>query len=259
MRKIMLNNMAAGFPADETFVRTVDEHRECLQQVCRGLFGSNAVILSGLEVTHAGGTEPTTTLSAGYAWIDGDIVFFEGRVEAGTYQKDKIHLHGMSEEEETGTYHSGAVLPTYRHKVGVVVFGGVSGHAGVLFTPLNSMKRISEERVLPVENGGGTLRVQRGINSTSLRGEVLVYPGEVDNRWLKVGSLQIPGEWQQGKQMIFAAVAEEIPTGIIPPTVIEAVAAYVKITSTGDVQVRVQGPVAALSDGKMKIYVNVNF
>lgn len=259
MRKIMLDNMAAGFPADETFVRTVDEHRECLQQLCRGLFGSNAVILSGLEVTHAGGTEPTTTLGAGYAWIDGDIVFFERRVEVGTYQDDKIHLHGKAEEGETGTYHSGAVLPTYSHKVGVVVFGGVSGMAGLLFTPLTRMQRIGGKRSLHIENGDGNLLVQKGFDSTSLRGEILAYPGTVDNRWLTVGTLKIPNEWQQGKQMIFAAVAEEIPTGIIPPTVIEAVAAYVKITSTGDVQVRVQGPVAALSDGKMKIYVNVNF
>lgn len=256
MRKILLDNMAAGFPADETFVRTVDEHRECLQQVCRGLFGSNAVILSGLEVWHVGGTEPTTTLGAGYAWIDGDIVFFERRVEAGTYQKDKIHLHGKSEEEETGTYHSGAVLPTYRHKVGVVAFGGVPGIAGLLFTPLARMHRIDGERVLPVENGEGTLRVHRDINDTSLRGEILAYSGAVDNRWLTVGNLQIPGEWQQGKQMIFAAVAEELGGG---HDIIEAITAYVKITAKGEIQVRVQGPVIALSGGKMKIYVNVTF
>lgn len=256
MRKILLGNMAAGFPADETFVRTVDEHRECLQQVCRGLFGSNAVILSGLEVWHAGGTEPTTTLGAGYAWIDGDIVFFERRVEVGTYTKDKIHLHGVSEISETGTYHNGNVLPTYKYRVGVVVFGSVPGSAGLLFTPLARMHRIDGERVLPVENGEGTLRVHRDINGTSLRGEILAYSGAVDNRWLTVGNLQIPGEWQQGKQMIFAAVAEELGGG---HDIIEAITAYVKITAKGEIQVRVQGPVIALSGGKMKIYVNVTF
>ena len=109
MRKIMLNNMAAGFPADETFVRTVDEHRECLQQLCRGLFGSKAVILSGVEREVKDGV---AILTEGYVWFDGDLMYIERTKFEYLAPAEHIWL-GKGKQTLMGVYYNGEEKACY--------------------------------------------------------------------------------------------------------------------------------------------------
>jgi hypothetical protein len=138
MRKIMLNNMAAGFPADETFVRTVDEHRECLQQVCRGLFGSNDVILSGVEQQVEGGV---TVLTEGYVWLNGDLRHIGRTKFEHLVLKEHIWL-GVTGETLMGVYYNGEEKACYDDDWCYAVESENPGLPGAILHNYKKFKRV---------------------------------------------------------------------------------------------------------------------
>ena len=131
MRKIMLNNMAAGFPADETFVRTVDEHRECLQQLCRGLFGSNAVILSGVEREVK----------------DGDLMYIERTKFEYLAPAEHIWL-GKGKQTLMGVYYNGEEKACYDYNSCYAVAIDNPGMHGAILRNYNDFKRVKPLELL---------------------------------------------------------------------------------------------------------------
>lgn len=144
MRKIMLNNMAAGFPADETFVRTVDEHRECLQQLCRGLFGSNAVILSGVEREVEDGV---AVLTEGYVWLYGDLRYIERTKFEYLASPEHIWL-GAGEQTLMGVYYNGEEKACYDYNSCYAVATDNPGLPGIILRNYNSFKRVKPLELL---------------------------------------------------------------------------------------------------------------
>ena len=144
MRKIMLNNMAAGFPADETFVRTVDEHREFLQQLCRGLFGSNDVILSGVEQQVEDGV---TVLTEGYVWLNGDLMYIERTKFEYLAPAEHIWL-GAGGQTLMGVYYNGEEKACYDYNSCYAVAIDNPGMPGAILRNYNSFKRVKPLELL---------------------------------------------------------------------------------------------------------------
>jgi len=144
MRKIMLNNMAAGFPADETFVRTVDEHRECLQQLCRGLFGSKAVILSGVEREVKDGV---AILTEGYVWFDGDLMYIERTKFEYLAPAEHIWL-GKGKQTLMGVYYNGEEKACYDYNSCYAVAIDNPGMPGAILRNYNDFKRVKPLELL---------------------------------------------------------------------------------------------------------------
>ena len=123
MKQIYLENTAKGFPADDNLLKTIEEQREALRQVCISLFGlTETVILSGLELTTAGrGAEIVTTLSSGYVWLLGEVLAVDEQIWNFEARPEHIWL-GKAGEEITATYENGEELPTYRDNRGYAVY-----------------------------------------------------------------------------------------------------------------------------------------
>lgn len=136
--------MAAGFPADETFVRTVDEHRECLQQLCRGLFGSNDVILSGVEREVKDGV---AILTEGYVWFDGDLMYIERTKFEYLAPAEHIWL-GRRKQTLMGVYYNGEEKACYDYDSCYAVAIDNPGMPGAILRNYNSFKRVKPLELL---------------------------------------------------------------------------------------------------------------
>lgn len=117
MNKIIFANTEAGFPADEQFMRVVDEHRETIVQLCFALFGERNVILSGLEVSYTtkkenGITVHTTVVNEGVVWFNRDIRYVDRTELKGKVNIESIFLVPMVKTIK-GTYHNGETHYTY--------------------------------------------------------------------------------------------------------------------------------------------------
>lgn len=120
MNKIIFDNTAAGFPADEQFMRVVDEHREAIVQLCFALFGDRKVILSGLEVTHTskeenGVTTHTTVINEGAVWFNRDVRYVNRTELEGKVDIESIFLTSVT-NSIAGIYHNGETHDTYSNK-----------------------------------------------------------------------------------------------------------------------------------------------
>ncbi len=144
MKRIIFDNVGKGFPADENFMRLVDETQSAMRMLCSVLFGEERVILAGLEVERSTGHgNPIVALSEGYAWIYNDIYYVERQQFDGDVLPDHI-LIGTRQQEIESIYHNGEQLPAYRGIETYVVVKSNPGLPGVKLNSLTSFKRIKK-------------------------------------------------------------------------------------------------------------------
>lgn len=144
MRRILLGNMAAGFPADETFVRTVDEYRECLRLLCRGLFGDRTVILSGVEREVKDGV---AILTEGYVWFGDDLMYIERTKFEYLAPAEHIWL-GRRSQILTGVYYNGEEKACYDYDSCYAVAIDNPGMAAAILRNYNELKRVKPLELL---------------------------------------------------------------------------------------------------------------
>lgn len=200
MRKIILDNLASGFPADENFAKMVAEQSDMIKQLCMSLFGDETVILSGLEViTRGSGSSATTTIEEGYVWLFSELVKVDREVLNGIVPLSNIWL-GLGGEAINGTYHTGVVMPTYKTDKGYITASANVGMAGAILRRLSEARRADLWGKRFAVMGSGVPGVATNIVA-NIKDGVLTLSGTVNmplhtifDRWATLGSIgQING------------------------------------------------------------------
>lgn len=241
MKKIIFDNTAKGFPADENFMRATDEVREGLEQLCLGLFGDSAtVILSGLELIKRGrGANITTTLSGGYVWAFGSLLAIEQQVWSGDVPAHDIWI-GQTEKRIVATYENGESLSAYINKKGYVVVSSNPGMAGAILRGYAAAKRISllnNTWRLPSLAPGVEVSVQAtsGLGGLSLSGTATIIEEAIPNGdWLPIGNVQSGfGQYAEPREAIYVAAVEyKEPIDRVPVAKVGNIG-YVRISANG--------------------------
>lgn len=181
MRKILLDHVSAGFPADENLLKTIDEQREAIVSLCQTLFGEQPVILSGvyLDRGYKENGVQKTVVSPGWVWMRGDIRRVERTVLAYNAPDNEVWFTGFGGKIIDGVYHDGQTRSCYKAEgVTLVAYSNVGGHTGSLFTNYTSVKRVSDiidSRLRVVDRQGDEITTL----SAMVRGKVLVVSGHI--------------------------------------------------------------------------------
>ncbi len=193
MREIIFDNAAKGFPADENFLVVVDEQREALVSLCKGLFGDQATILSGLEIDRTGGTNPTTKIKSGYIWAFGMLLYAEEQIFDRNVPDDHIWI-GYREESITATYYNGEELPAYGVTSAYIVAKENPGLAGALFKNYRNTKRLDNwfanwKVVYRTTEVNASISVTQTLGNINLRGVAEIPFRTSLDRWVSLGNI----------------------------------------------------------------------
>lgn len=246
MREIIFDNAAKGFPADEQFMRVVDENREALVSLCKGLFGDQATILSGLEIDRTGGTNPTTKIKSGYIWAFGMLLYAEERTFDGDIPENWIWV-GYKIKSIMATYSNGEELPAYSVTSAHIVVNENLGPAEAFFKKYQDIKRLDNwftnwKVVHRTTEANASISVTQTLGNINLRGVAKMFTRISADRWVLLGNvfrttgITLP----EGTQDLFAHCAiERLPQDNEPENSFADCIGVLKINRQGDLSVRV--------------------
>lgn len=211
MDRIIFDNIAAGFPADDNFMRLVDGYRETITQLCKSVFGEEPVILSGLEIEKSGsGSEVTTTVSSGWIWLDNNILKSEKKVFLGDINVDNIVISSFQRITE-GIYHNGESHPTYIANVSELkILNNYTPYFPGLFYYFNKIRRFGQAKSIDI-------KTELSLNSIKLlanrQGSTINISGTAPFRlhsnspkWFYIGNIHELEFISDNKQMLFPCV-----------------------------------------------------
>ena len=209
MDRIIFDNIAAGFPADDNFMRLVDGYRETITQLCKSVFGEEPVILSGLEIEKSGsGSEVTTTVSSGWIWLNNNILKSEKKVFLGDINVDNIVISSFQRITE-GIYHNGESHPTYIANVFALKI--LNEHTPYFpgWVNLNKIRRCGQAKSIdiinmPIATGDLYASIQRGV--VNISGVATFISHRTTDKKVVLGSIANTGIPTGGKNMLFPCV-----------------------------------------------------
>lgn len=269
MRRILLDNILKGFPADEHLLRTIDEQREAVKQTCLALYGYEAVILSGLEISYTGsGDTATTTISGGWLWMGGEILKVEAEEFMGMVEAGRIWFR-MRGETITAIYEDGETLPAYDVLWGQA-FEAINPTGGNFknYTAAKRINLIETASILePQATTGlsGSLKVTAGHCGLAINGIITMPKDKTGSLWQHIGNVGVAGKnIIAGREALYPVAVKwtnelaghSSPYEQMAILVNDYACGYLKIDANGGVCLRVEG---VSQDSTMTTaHVNIN-
>ena len=286
MDRIIFNHVLRGFPADEKFMRIVDQNATSITNVCIALFGKTPTIVCGLNVTKMYKQGVTNVnVDDGFLWTGDDLIPVEGNVFSGIDPDIDLYISTTSTTEQC-TFFDGNQYDAYYSNKGTVVNAQLNPSTKYPFR-LSTIVRanicqsiVSDIDVSDILNQIGQVKgtLKQTVYSdgrVNIRGLIAVlnivkneklYKGGIEVAQLPINNADIDTKISSGKTRMGnvypAAITFETNMGFLDEGLV-SFSHFVKMENGGGLYIHIPydkiSPLITEHDGVWDAYISVDF